>query len=348
MDKKEYKPLTIPKLTWNKKTLTDTFGELVAQPLEPGFGMTLGGTLRRILLGGIEGAAVTSVIIKGINNEFTALPGVSEDAMQVLLNIKGIVIKNTTGKPGRMRLTVDGEATAKAADIVADGHLEIVNPDHVIARVSAGGKLDIEFFVEIGRGYQRAQWPVGQALQEDNRVYLDAMFSPVRKVMFDVEKTRVGKDIGYDKLILRITTNGAENPIDVVHYAVSILRTQLEHFITGTEIPFNEISDVPSYTEDDDAGDAAAGDGLKGISPEVLMKPIEELELSVRAHNCLINAGIKRFIDLVNVVEDEGLKIKNFGSKSLNEVKDGLKAFGLSLGMNIKESDLKKALQDKA
>jgi len=343
MTKKEYRPLIIPKLTWNKKTVTDTYGELVAQPLEPGFGTTLGNALRRVLLGGVEGSAVTSVIIKGVNNEFSTLPGVVEDTMQLILNIKGIIVRNKEGKPGVMRMTVKGEAEARVADIVADEHLELVNKDHVIAHVSHGGELDIQFFVETGRGYQAARWPEGQALQEDGKIYLDAMFSPISKVMFDVEKTRVGKDIDYDKLTLRIYTDGSENPVDVLHYAVSVLRTQLEHFLLSAEIPFNEISQMP---EEDIKHEPAELDqlGLKGVPVDLLLKPIDELELSVRAHNCLINAGVKRIIDLVNLSEEEGLKIKNFGRKSLNEVKESMKAFGLSFGMNIKEGDIKRLM----
>jgi len=346
MDKKEYKPLTVPKLTWDKKELSDTYGELVAQPLEPGFGITLGNALRRILLGGVEGAAVTSVIIKGVNNEFSSIPGVIEDTMQVLLNIKGIIVQTKDGRPGKMHLKVSGQKVATVADIKADSNLELINPEYVIAHVSDGGELDIEFYVESGRGYLPAQWPAGKALQEDDRIYLDAMFSPVRKVTFDVQKTRVGEEIDYDKLSLKVHTDGSENPVDVMHYAVSVLRTQLEFFLLSSEIPFNEISALP---EDDTEKEPVELDelGLKGIPVELLLKPIDELELSVRAHNCLINAGVKRILDLVNLSEDEGLKIKNFGRKSLNEVKDSMKAFGLSFGMNIKESDVKKVLKDR-
>lgn len=344
MNKKEYRPLIIPKLSWNKKALTDTYGELVAQPLETGFGTTIGNALRRVLLGGIEGSAVTSVIIKGVNNEFSTLTGVVEDAMQLILNIKGIIIKNKDGKAGTMRLKVKGDAVATVADIQADEHLELVNKDHVLGHVSADGELDIQFFVETGRGYQQARWPLGKALQEDDRIYLDAMFSPVRQVMFDVEKARVGEDIDYDKLTLRVHTDGAENPVDVLHYAVSVLRTQLEHFLLSAEIPFNEISKMPEESKEKEPVELDQY-GLKGVSVDLLLKPIDELELSVRAHNCLINAGIKRVIDLVNMSEDDGLKIKNFGRKSLNEVKESMKAFGLSFGMNIKESDLKRAMQ---
>ena len=344
-DRKEYRPLTIPKLNWNKKELTATYGELIAQPLEPGFGITLGNALRRILYAGVEGSAVTSVVIKGVNNEFSSLPGVEEDVMQLILNIKNIVVRNKEGKPGKMHLHVTGEAVATVLDIKADEHLEVINNDQVLAHISQNGELDIEFFVEPGRGYKAAQWPTEKALQEDGRIYIDAMFSPIRKVMFDVEKTRVGKDIDFDKLILRIHTDGSENPLDVVHYSVSVLRTQLEHFLASSEIPFNELSALPEEEKVNEPVELEQL-GVKGVSPELLLKPIEELELSVRAHNCLINAGIKRILDLVNLSEDEALKIKNFGRKSLSEVKESMKAFGLVFGMNIKESQLKKVLKE--
>lgn len=346
MTKREYQPLIIPRLSWDKKTLGDTFGELVAQPLEPGFGITLGNTLRRTLLGGIEGSAVTSVIVKGINNEFSTIPGVVEDAMQLILNIKGIVICNKEGKPGKMHLHSKGESTVCVADIKADKHLELVNPEHVLAHLGLDGELDITFFVESGRGYQPARWPTEKGLQEDGRIYLDAMFSPVQRVAYDVEKTRVGEEIDYDRLILRIYTDGSESPIDMLHYAVSVLRTQLENFLVGAEIPFNEISEVLQKVEEEKAIDLEEL-GLRGVSLELLLKPIDELELSVRAHNCLLNANINRILDLVNLNEDDLLKIKNFGRKSLNEVKENLKSFGLSFGMSIKESDIEKILKSK-
>jgi DNA-directed RNA polymerase subunit alpha len=346
MSKKEYKPLTIPTLKWDKKTLTDTFGRLVAQPLEPGFGITVGNALRRVLLGAVEGSAVTSVIVKGINNEFSVLHGVEEDAMQIMLNIKGIVVRNTEGKAGKMTLVVKGESVARVSDIKSDKHLELINPDHVIAHVAPKGSLEIEFFVEPGRGYQPAQWPAGKGFLEDGRIYLDAMFSPVTKIAFDVEKTRVGKEIDYDKLTLDIYTNGSETSLDVLHYTVSVLRTQLEHFLLSTEIPFNEISSA--FQEEEEEEPITAEElGLKDVSIDLLLKPIDELELSVRAHNCLINADIKRILDLVNLQEEVALKIKNFGRKSLNEVKDSMRAFGLSFGMNVKEEDIKKLLRSK-
>lgn len=345
VEKRKYQALTVPKLTWTKNTLTDSFGELVAQPLEPGFGITLGNALRRILLGGIEGAAVTSVIIEGVNNEFSTITGVVEDTMQLLLNIKGIVIRNTTGQPGKMSLRVTGKSVVTVADIQADSHVELINKNHILAHVSSDGTLNIEFFVECGRGYKRAQWPIDQALQQDGRIYLDAMFSPIKKVMFDVEKTRVGENIDHDKLTVQIYTNGSENPLDMLHYSVSVLRSQFEFFLTAAEIPFNQIA-PPVMQETVKQNGKLNNAGLNGISAELLLKPIDELELSVRAHNCLINAGIKRIIDLVSIAEDDTLKIKNFGRKSLNEVKESMKAFGLSFGMNVKEEDIKRMVEE--
>ncbi len=341
---KTYQPLTIPRLTWDKASLRPTYAAIVAQPLEPGFGQTLGNALRRVLLGGIEGSAVTSVIIEGTNNEFSPLSGVVEDTMQVALNLKGLIIANKTGEPGTMKLKVTGPVTVTAADIIADEHLKIINKDHVIAQVAEDGELEIEFFVESGRGYQPAQWPIGEALQDDNRIYIDAMFSPVTKVTFDVEKTRVGKEIDYDKLLLSIFTDGSESPVDVLNYAVSVLRTQLEHFLVTDEIPFNDISELP-VEETVEKKEVADDSPLKGIPIDLLLKPIDELELSVRAHNCLVNSGIKRVIDLINLSEDEGLKIKNFGRKSLNEVKDAMTSFGLGFGMNIDEDEVRKLLE---
>jgi len=279
-----------------------------------------------------------------VNNEFSPLSGVIEDTMQLVLNIKQVVVSNKTGQPGKMKLRITGSKTVTAADIETDKHLEIMNKDLVIARVAEDGVLSVDFFVESGRGYLPAQWPIGAALQDDNRIYLDALFSPVTKVTFDVEKTRVGKEIDYDKLILAVTTNGSIEPVDVMNYAVSVLRTQLEHFLVTDEIPFNEISHV-QVDEPAKPRLSLEDSPLKGIPLELLLKPIDELELSVRAHNCLINAGIKRVIDLVNLSEDEGLKIKNFGRKSLNEVKDAMTSFGLSFGMNINEDDIRKLLE---
>ncbi len=342
--KKSYQPLTVPTIRWEGSVSSDKSGELVVQPLEPGFGVTLGNALRRVMLSAVEGAAVTSVVIKGVNNEFATLKGVVEDMLQVILNIKGIVVKNETGLPGTMRLVKKGEGVVTAADIETDEHLEVLNKDHIIAHLAHDGDLEIQFFVENGRGYLPAQWEHGVALQPDGRIYVDAMFSPVRRVEFNIEKTRVGRDMDYDRLLLKIYTDGTVSPQDVVHYGTSVLRSQLECFLVATEIPFNEIS-----TESQEAAPESVGEESKsmgGLPVELFLKPIEELEFSVRAHNCLAGAGIHRVIDLVNLTEEEALKIKNFGRKSLREVKDILSAFKLRFGMNIKELDLKRAISE--
>ena len=340
-----YKPLIIPHLSWEQKVSSNTYGELIAQPLEPGFGITLGNALRRVILSSVEGSAVTAVVVKGVNNEFSTVKGVVEDTLHVLLNLKGIVIKNTTGQPGKMHLSKKGEGVVKVGDIKTDSHLEVVNKEHVIAHLAVDGDLDIEFFVESGRGFLPAQWPHGQALQKDDKIYLDAMFCPVKRVEYVIEQARVGERFDCDKLVLRVYTNGAISPQDVIHYGTSVLRTQLEHFLLATEIAFNEISQSPNIKQSKE-GKLDVEGPTKGLPVELFLKPIDELEFSVRAHNCLIGAGVKRVIDLVNMSEDEVLKIKNFGRKSLREVKEILSAFNLHLGMNIKELDLKKAMKD--
>ncbi len=342
---KNYAPLTLPKLKWEKKGCSQSFGELIVQPLEPGFGITLGNALRRVILSSIEGVAVTSVIIKGVNNEFSSLKGVVEDVLHLLLNIKEIVVKSETGLGGKMTLSASGEGSVTAGQIEADEHLEVINKDHVIANLAHDGEFEVEFFIEAGRGYSPAQWPIGTALQQDGRIYLDAMFSPVKNVEYHVEKTRVGQAINYDKLTMRIQTNGVIAPPEIVHYGTSVLRTQLEHFLAATEIPFNEISKELQGEQEEETSKIDIKGPTKGLPVELFLKPIDELEFSVRAHNCLVGAGIKRVIDLVNLNDEDILKIKNFGRKSLREVKEILTVFGLHLGMNVKELDLKKALQ---
>jgi len=345
-EKNKYQPLMVPSAHWDVATLADNYGELIVQPLEAGFGITLGNALRRIMLSSVEGAAVTSVVIKGVNNEFATLKGVVEDVLQLVLNIKGIVIKNHSGNPGSLKLKVKGSRVVTVADIIADEGLELINTSHVLAHLAEDAELEIDFKVENGRGYLPAQWERDVSLRSDGMIFVDAMFSPVRRVEFHVSKTRVGQDIDYDKLVLGIFTNGTISPQDVVHYAASVLRSQLEFFLNAGEIPFNQIS--VSSTEGKVGSEVAVEEkkGPSGLPVDLFLKPIEELEFSVRAHNCLAGAGINRVIDLVNLTEDEVLKIKNFGRKSLREVKEILSAFSLKFGMNIKELDLKKALKE--
>jgi DNA-directed RNA polymerase subunit alpha len=347
MSQKTYQPLTLPTLSWEKKSLTDNYAELVVQPLEPGFGITLGNALRRAMLSAIEGAAVTSIIIEGVNNEFSSVNGVVEDVLQIVLNIKQLVIKNTTGQPGQMRLEYSGKGQAKVKDIKADSHLELLNPEHVIATLSEKADFKVTFFVENGRGYVPANWPSDISLQPDGRIYLDAMFSPLVNVSFEIGKTRVGQDMNYDSLLMSVTTNGTVSPSEVISYAASVLRSQFELFLTCGEIPFGEMSKVVPEVEMDTVTEMVPGGPTQGLSVDLFLKSIDDLELSVRAHNCLVSSGVKRVIDLVNMSDDDILKIKNFGRKSLKEVKEVLNAFGLRFGMNVKEIDLKKAIKRK-
>jgi DNA-directed RNA polymerase subunit alpha len=343
---KKYQPLTMPKIQWEVERSTETFGEQVVQPLEPGFGITLGNALRRVLLSSIEGAAVVSIVIKGVNNEFATLKGLREDVLQLVLNIKGIVIKNTTGEPGTMKLKASGEQVVTAGQIETSENLSVLNKEHVLANLAQDGDLEIEFVVENGRGYKAAQWQHNVPIQPDGRIFVDAMFSPVTRVEINVSKTRVGQDIDYDKLVLGVRTNGTVSPQDVIHYGASVLRSQFEHFLAANEIPFNEIS-TQEAAEASSSDVASEGSASKSnLLVDLFLKPIEDLEFSVRAHNCLAGAGIKRVIDLVNLTEEESLKIKNFGRKSLREVKEILAAFNLRFGMNIKELDLKKAIKE--
>jgi DNA-directed RNA polymerase subunit alpha len=244
-----------------------------------------------------------------------------------------------------MTISVKKESVVRASDIKTDEHLEIINKDHILAHIASDGEFEAEFFVEMGRGYCQAQWPAGEPLTKDGVIFLDASFSPVTRVEYKTEKTRVGQAIDYDKLILRIQTNGAVAPQDIVYYATSVLRTQFEHFLSAPEIPFNEISKLEVESEESKK-DKELQSATKGLPVELFLKPIDELEFSVRAHNCLVSHGIKRVIDLINLSDEEILKIKNFGRKSLREVKEILKAFGLNLGMNIKELDLKRMLKE--
>ncbi len=341
MSSKHYKELIAPTLSWDQEVSSPTLGTLIVTPLEPGFGITIGNALRRVMLASIEGAAVTSVVIKGVNSEFSTIHGVVEDTLQIILNVKGIVVKNASGLPGKLRLSISGKSTVTCADIEADPHLEIVNKEHVIAHLADDGELVMEFAVENGRGYVPAQWPRGVPLQEDDRIYIDSSFSPVKKVDFLIEKTRVGEEIDFDKLILTVETNGAMHPQEVLHYATSVLRSLLERLLEAAEIPFNQLN--KDITSTSISTEIEGGESSDGLRVDFLIKEIEGLEFSVRAHNCLKGAGIKRVFNLVNATEEELLKIKNFGRKSLREVKEILGAFNLRLGMKIKEVDLKKA-----
>jgi len=292
---------------------------VVAEPLERGFGLTLGNALRRVLLSSLQGAAVTSMQIEGVLHEFSSLPGVLEDVTDVVLNVKSIGLRMHGEGPKRMRLRGSGPGEVRAGAIETGHDIEILNPELVICTLDAGVRIAMELVVENGKGYV----PATQNRPEDAPIGLipvDALFSPVRKVSYRVENTRVGQVTDYDSLSMRVETNGAMSPEDAVALAARILQDQLQLFINFEE---------PRHAVEKDV---AGGEPL--INKNLLRK-VDELELSVRSANCLKNDNIVYIGDLVQKTEAEMLRTPNFGRKSLNEIKEVLANMGLHLGMEI-------------
>ena len=291
---------------------------VVAEPLERGFGLTLGNALRRVLLSSLQGAAVTSVQIEGVLHEFSSLPGVLEDITDIVLNIKGIALRMHGEGPKRMRLRASGPGEVRAQMIELPHDIEIMNPDHLICTLDSGAKIAMEMTVETGKGYVAGT----QNRPEDAPIGLipvDALFSPVRKVSYRVENTRVGQVTDYDKLSMRIETNGAVTPEDAVALAARILQDQLQLFINFEE--------PRAASEEERPADLPFNKNL--------LRKVDELELSVRSANCLKNDNIVYIGDLVQKTEADMLRTPNFGRKSLNEIKEVLAQMGLHLGMEI-------------
>jgi DNA-directed RNA polymerase subunit alpha len=316
-----WKTFEMPKrLEAEKASLTPTFAKFVAEPFERGYGTTIGNALRRVLISSIEGAAVTNVKIDGMLHEFSSLEGVLEDGAQIVLNIKKLVIKYHGKGPKKVFIETKKTGPVKASDIQADETIEIVNPDLVICTLTKDTPLRIEMEVGRGRGYVPAERnkqegsPIGM-------VPVDSIFSPIVKVNFTVEETRVGQMTDYDRLILEIWTNGAISPEEALLYASNILQRHLDIFVNYGEIPIEE--------EEEEEEDSAF--------KELISKPISELELSVRSANCLEAANIKTIGDLIQKTEAQMLKYKNFGKKSLSEITAILVTMGLGLGLNIEE-----------
>ncbi len=291
---------------------------IVAEPLERGFALTLGNALRRVLLSSLQGAAVTAVHIDGVLHEFSSIPGVREDVTDIILNIKTVALRMGGDGPKRMRLKAQGPGEVKAGQIETGHDIEILNPDLVLCTLDQGANLSMEFTVESGKGYV----PASQNRPEDAPIGLipvDAIFSPVRKVSYKVDNSRVGQVTDYDKLSMQIETNGAVSPEDAAAIAARILQDQLQLFINFEE---------PS----------AATEESKAVEPPFnknLLRKVDELELSVRSANCLKNDNIVYIGDLVQKTEAEMLRTPNFGRKSLNEIKEVLAQMGLHLGMEI-------------
>jgi DNA-directed RNA polymerase subunit alpha len=309
------------RLASNTDTLTDKYGQFSAQPFERGFGTTIGNALRRVLLSSIEGAAITAVKIEGVLHEFSSIPGVVEDATDIILNLKQIPLKLNVEGPKTLHLVIDqpGEVTSRM--LQEDADVEILDKDVYIATVSEGGSLRIEMRLKIGRGYVSAEKNFDEDLPI-GYIPVDSVHSPIRKVNYTVDAARLGQMTDFDKLTLDVWTNGAIAPADAVGLAAKLIKDHMTIFINFEEAPeAEEVTHEKPVT----------------IRNENLDRSVEELELSVRSYNCLKNANISTIRELVQKSEQEMLKTKNFGRKSLNEIKEILSAMGLTLGMKFDE-----------
>jgi DNA-directed RNA polymerase subunit alpha len=307
------------RLVANTETLTERYGMFTAQPFQRGFGTTIGNSLRRVLLSSIEGAAITAVRIEGVEHEFSPIPGVVEDATDIILNLKQIPFKIMGEGIKTVRLNVETPGDVRSGQIETDADVEVLDRDVHIATVSEGGRLSIEMRLKSGRGYVSADKNFDEDLAL-GYIPIDSVHSPVRKVNFAVEAARLGQMTDYDKLTLEVWTNGAVSPQDAIGFAAKLLKDHMSIFINFEE--------VAEQTEE------VSERGLDKMS-EILNRSVEELELSVRSYNCLKNANIQSIGELVQKTEAEMLRTKNFGRKSLNEIKEILANMGLSLGMRI-------------
>lgn len=314
------------KIIFDEDTLTPFYGKLVAEPLERGYGTTIGNSLRRILLSSIEGSAVTSVRIPGVLHEFSSVDGLKEDVVDILLNIKKLRFRLFTEGEKIVTINVSGPKVITGADIQLTAGVEIMNPDQYIATVDNNSSIEIEMHIRKGKGYVAAD--LNKELIKEgglpvDTLAIDSVFSPIKKVNFHVEKTRVGKQTDYDRLIMEVWTDGSISPEKAVSDAAHILIEHLDLFICCEErTEIKEVENEPVEIT------------VNSIN-EYLNKNIDDLELSVRAYNCLKNAGIKNIRELVQKTEYEMLKTKNFGRKSLNEIKELLNSMGLHLGMRL-------------
>ncbi|MFH1435192.1 MAG: DNA-directed RNA polymerase subunit alpha [Pseudomonadota bacterium] len=320
-----WKELIKPKaLQVDAGSMTDSYAKFTCEPLERGFGITLGNGLRRVLLSSIYGAAISAVKIEDANHEFTSLPEVVEDVTDLILNMKGVIVEVFDSKPQFISLNVAGPKEVTAGDFTTGQSATILNPDHHIATVSEGGKLRIEASLTLGKGYVPAERNKIMEQLPTGFVAMDSLYSPVIRVNYSVTNARVGQITDYDKLMMEVWTNGSVKPADALAYAAKILKEQMNIFIN-----FEEEADMPepAYIPEEE------------FISEALFKTIDEIkdefDLSVRAQNCLRNEGIKYIGELVQKTEPEMLRMKNFGRKSLKEIKDTLARLGLSLGMRL-------------
>jgi DNA-directed RNA polymerase subunit alpha len=303
--------------------LKSNYGKFTAKPLERGYGLTLGNSLRRVLLSSLQGAGIVAVKIDGVDHEFGTINNIKEEVSEIILNLKEIRFKITEKEEVTLILEKNSEGPAKASDIQSSSNVKVLNPEHTICNVSSGGSIRMELKIARGKGYVTAldnkdsfDLPVGW-------IYVDTLFSPVHRVNYTVTNSRVGKRTDYDKLTLEVWTNAGIDPVDAVAISAKILRDQLSVFLNF------EDKDAPAEVK------PTTSAGGAGVANEALLKPVSELELSVRSANCLQNANIKYIYELVSKTEGEMLRTKNFGRKSLNEIKEILSTMGLGLGMKV-------------
>lgn len=324
----KWRDFQMPKrLDCDESTYTSYYGKFIAEPFERGYGVSLGNSLRRVLLSSIEGSAVTSIKVDGVQHEFSTLNGVLEPITDIILNIKGLVIRSHSKVVKTIYIKADSKGAIKGRDIICDETIEVINPDHHIATLTADVPFNVEMEVSRGRGYVAAD----QNKKKDaplGTIAIDSIFSPIVKVNYYVEDTRVGQRTDYDRLILEIWTNGAIEPKEALLYGANILQRHLDVFVSYGQLP----------EEEEEAEEISAEEEAMY---EKLRLPISELELSVRSANCLKDANIKTIADLVKNQESELLNFRNFGKKSLTEINELLKVMGLSLGMKIDPKKLK-------
>jgi len=324
----KWRGLELPnRLTCERETLTDTYGKFSAEPFERGFGMTVGNSLRRILISSLEGSAVTRVKIQGVQHEITTIPGVVEDVTDIILNIKSLVVKNTSEMPKTIKIDRHEKGVVKASDIIADESVQIINPEHIIATMTDDVSFVVEMTVENGRGYRTADENSGKE-REIGVIPVDSSFAPVVRVKYDIEETRVGQRTNYDKLVLEIWTNGTIGPQMALVEGAKILRKHLNPFIQYVE-------PGPEMTLEDTRETSAPTDQVDQDLERKLNMSLAELELSVRATNCLESEGITTVRDLVIRNDEELLEVRNFGETTLKEVKIKLAERGLALGMKL-------------
>jgi DNA-directed RNA polymerase subunit alpha len=314
-------------IRFDEETITDTYGKLIAEPLERGFGTTLGNALRRVLLSSIEGAAVTAVKIPGALHEFSTIKGVKEDVVDIILNIKKLRFKLYAGGRKTATIKVKGPKTVIGEDIQKDSSFEVLNPDQVIATLDKDFSFEVEMYLRKGKGYVAAELNKEEDLPL-NMIAVDSVFTPVVRVNFIVEKARVGRATDYDRLVMEIWTDGSVTPERAISQAASVVIEHMKLFVLEEE----EEDEENLAWEQGDSNDSINEEPIFNSN---LLKSVEELELSVRSYNCLKNANIKTIGDLVQKSEQEMLRTKNFGRKSLNEIKEILHGMGLRLGMRV-------------